>query len=93
MTGFFRQWLVFTSIFLLKPISSPLGADFLFARAERMAVRANFDQHHLFVGGRSGQKRVPATTGYFDFFIIRMDTLFHNNLSLKNIPRKIGRLS
>jgi hypothetical protein len=48
----------------------------LFPRIERMAVRAHFDLE-IMAQGRARLERVAAAAGHADFFVFRMNAVFH----------------
>lgn len=65
------------SVLLAEFVDAPAGVDdLLFARIERVAVRADFDLQVVSERG-TGDERVPAAAGHGGLFVFGMDAGFH----------------
>ncbi len=79
--GWGRCFLLF-AITLVKAINATGGVhQFLLAREERVALRADFHVK-LFFARRAGRKSTAAGALHFDLVVVRVNSLFHRRLCL-----------
>ena len=81
------------SVLLAEFVDASAGVDdLLFARVERVAVRADFDLQVVSERG-TRDERVPAAAGHGGLFIFGMDAGFHGFERISAPGEKVGQCS